>query len=119
MSLNVWAKSGWLKVHPPTKQQVAAIFGVVDRDLEDSRSNLSPDGQFNIAYNAALQLCAIALLAEGWKAEKIKAHYLTITALPASGNVIRNGSFGFSSSRRPTAAMFVINGPLLSAAPRP
>jgi hypothetical protein len=61
---------------------MAAIFGVVDRDLEDSRRNLSPDGQFNIAYNAALQLCAIVLLAEGWKAEKVKAHYLTIAALP-------------------------------------
>jgi hypothetical protein len=82
MSLTVWAKSGWLKAHPPTKPQVAAIFGVVDRDLEDSQRNLSPDGQFNIAYNAALQLCAIVLLAEGWKAEKIKSHYLTITALP-------------------------------------
>ncbi len=82
MSLSVWAKSGWLKAHPPTKLQLAAIFGVVDRDLEDSQRNLSPDGQFNIAYNAALQLCAIVLLAEGWKAEKIKAHYLTIAALP-------------------------------------
>ncbi|MBM3853801.1 MAG: hypothetical protein FJ399_11700 [Verrucomicrobia bacterium] len=82
MSLSVWAKSGWLKAHTPTQPQVAAIFGVVDRDLEDSQRNLSPDGQFNIAYNAALQLCAIVLLAEGWKAEKIKAHYLTIAALP-------------------------------------
>ena len=82
MSLDAWAKSGWLKAHPPTKPQLAAIFGVVDRDLVDSQRNLSPDGQFNIAYNAALQLCAIVLLAEGWKAEKIKAHYLTISALP-------------------------------------
>jgi len=82
MSLSDWAKSGWLKAHTPTKLQVAAIFGVVDRDLEDSRRNLSPDGQFNIAYNAALQLCAIVLLTEGWKPEKVKAHYLTISALP-------------------------------------
>jgi hypothetical protein len=54
----------------------------VDRDLEDSRRNLSPDGQFNIAYNAALQLCAIALLAEGWKPDKLNAHHPTISALP-------------------------------------
>ncbi len=82
MSLSVWAKSGWLKAHTPTEQQVAAIFGVVDRDLEDSGRNLSPDGRFNIAYNAALQLCAVALLAEGWRPDKLNAHYRTIAALP-------------------------------------
>lgn len=61
---------------------MAAVFGVVDRDLEDSKRNLSPDGQFNIAYNAALQLCTIVLLAEGWRPEKLNAHRRTIAALP-------------------------------------
>ena len=83
MSLNDWAKSGWLKPHKATRPQVAAVFGVVDRDLEDSKQSLSPDGQFNIAYNAALQLCAIVLLSEGWRPEKQNAHYRTIQALPA------------------------------------
>lgn len=82
MSLNVWAKAGWLKAHPPTKAQLAAIFSVVDRDLEDSKQGLSPDGRFNIAYNAALQLCAIVLLAEGWKPDKLNAHHRTISSLP-------------------------------------
>ena len=82
MSLNDWAKAGWLKPHAPTKQQVAAIFGVVDRDLEDSKQSLSSDGRFNIAYNAALQLCAIVLLAEGWKPDKLNAHHRTISSLP-------------------------------------
>lgn len=61
---------------------MAAIFSVVDRDLEDSRQSLSPDGRFNIAYNAALQLCAILLLVEGWKPDKLNAHHRTISALP-------------------------------------
>lgn len=82
MSLNVWAKAGWLKPHAPTKQQVAAIFGVIDRDLADSKQSLSPDGRFNIAYNAALQLCSIVLLAEGWKPDKLNAHHRTISSLP-------------------------------------
>jgi hypothetical protein len=82
MSLDVWAKSGWLKAQAPTRDQIAKIFGVVDRDLEDSKRNLSPDGQFNIAYNAALQLCAIVLLAKGWKPDKLNAHHRTISALP-------------------------------------
>jgi hypothetical protein len=50
MSLSDWAKSGWLKAQQPTRDQIAKIFGVVDRDIEDSKRNLSPDGQFNIAY---------------------------------------------------------------------
>jgi hypothetical protein len=82
MSLNDWAKNGWLKAHTPTRQQIAAIFSVVDRDLADSKQSLSPDGRFNIAYNAALQLCAIVLLAEGWKPDKLNAHYRTISSLP-------------------------------------
>ena len=82
MSLSDWAKSGWLKAQQPAQDQIAKIFGVVDRDLEDSKRNLSPDGQFNIAYNAALQLCAIVLLAEGWRPDKLNAHYRTIAALP-------------------------------------
>lgn len=82
MSLTDWAKAGWLKPHQPTRAQVAALFGVVDRDLDDSKQSLSPDGRFNIAYNAALQLCAILLLAEGWRPDKLNAHHRTIAALP-------------------------------------
>jgi len=82
MSLQDWAKAGWLKQHTPTRQQLTAIFGVVDRDLQDSKASISLDAQFNIAYNAALQLCAIVLLAEGWRPEKLNAHYRTISALP-------------------------------------
>lgn len=82
MSLDDWAKAGWLKAQAPTRDQIAKIFGVVERDLEDATRNLSPDGQFNIAYNAALQLCAIVLLAEGWKPDKLNAHHRTLTALP-------------------------------------
>ena len=82
MSLDVWAKSGWLKAQATTKPQVAAIFSVVERDLADSKQGLSADGRFNIAYNAALQLCAIVLLAEGWKPDKLNAHHRTISAMP-------------------------------------
>jgi hypothetical protein len=82
MSLSDWAKAGWLKPHSPSRDQIARIFSVVDRDLEDSKATLSPDGRFNIAYNAALQLCAIVLLAEGWKPDKLNAHHRTIAALP-------------------------------------
>jgi len=82
MSLSDWAKSGWLKPQKPAREQIARIFSVVDRDLSDSKQSISADSQFNIAYNAALQLCAIVLLAEGWRPDKLNAHYRTITSLP-------------------------------------
>ena len=82
MNLSDWARAGLLRRDAPTRERIARVFGVVDRDLADAARDLSPDGRFNLAYNAALQLCAIVLLAEGWKAEKAKAHYLTIAALP-------------------------------------
>jgi hypothetical protein len=82
MSLSDWAKAGWLKPHRTSRQQVADLFGIVDRDLEDAARGLSPDWQFGIAYNAVLKLCTILLHAEGWRAEKNLAHYRTLQALP-------------------------------------
>ena len=100
MSLNDWVKAGWLKAQTPTRDQIAKILGVVDRDLEDSKRNLSPDGQFNIAYNAALQLCAILLLAEGWKADKLRAHQWTIAALPLILGKDRQGDANYLDACR-------------------
>jgi hypothetical protein len=100
MSLNDWAKAGWLKPQAATREQVAKIFGVVDRDLEDSRAALSPDGRFNIAYNAALQLCAVVLLAEGWKPDKLNAHHRTISALPLILGAERQGDADYLDACR-------------------
>jgi hypothetical protein len=55
---------------------------LVDRDLDDTTRDLSADWQFNIAYNAALQLCSILLNAEGWRPERNLAHYRTLQSLP-------------------------------------
>jgi hypothetical protein len=82
MSLQDWAKAGWIRPHRTTRDQVAAQFALVDRDLEDTTRDLSADWQFNIAYNAALQLCSILLSAEGWRPERNLAHYRTLQSLP-------------------------------------
>jgi len=81
MSLRDWADAGWLREHQTSRQQIADLFGVVDRDLEDAGRGLSPDWQFGIAYNAVLKLCTILLYAEGWRPEKALAHYRTLQAL--------------------------------------
>lgn len=82
MSLSDWHKAGWLRPHQTSKRQIADLFAIVDRDLEDSARGLSPDWQFGIAYNAVLKLCTVLVYAEGWRPEKNLAHYRTLQALP-------------------------------------
>lgn len=82
MRLQQWKANGWLQAHQTTSAQIADLLAIVDRDLEDSMRDLSPDWQFGIAYNAALKLCTILLYASGYRPEKNLAHYRTIAALP-------------------------------------
>src|SRR6516164_4175722 len=82
MSLSDWGKAGWLKPHKTSARQVADLFGVVGRDMQDAKRDLSADWKFGIAYNAALKLCTILLYAEGWRPEKHLAHFRTLAALP-------------------------------------
>lgn len=83
MSLADWAKNGWLRAHKPTKEEVANLLEIVERDLRDtSATGLSDDWKFGIAYNAALKLCTILLHSSGYRPEKILAHYRTLQSLP-------------------------------------
>ena len=55
---------------------------IADRDLRACRTpELVPDWQFNIAYNAALQLATAALAAAGYQAERANHHYRVIESL--------------------------------------
>jgi len=82
MSLQQWASNGWLRAHATTARQISDLLDIADRDLEDSRRDLSADWQFGIAYNAALKLCTVLLYASGYRPEKNLAHYRTLQALP-------------------------------------
>jgi uncharacterized protein (UPF0332 family) len=82
MHLQQWHSNGWLRSHQTTTAQIADLFAIVERDLTDSHRDLSPDWQFDIAYNAALKLCTILLYASGYRPEKNLAHYRTLAALP-------------------------------------
>ena len=83
MSLKDWSNNGWLRSYRTSPSQIAELFAIADRDLEDARTDrLSTDWQFGIAYNAALKLCTILLYAEGYRPEKNLAHYRTLQALP-------------------------------------
>ncbi len=83
MSLQQWHKNGWLRPYETSRQQIADLFDIVERDLADaSTARLSSDWQFGIAYNAALKLCTILLYAEGYRPERSLAHYRTLQTLP-------------------------------------
>ena len=101
MSLENWSRNGWLRPHRTTLAQVAELFAIVDRDLEDARTErLSADWQFGIAYNAALKLCTILLYAEGYRTEKNLAHYRTLQALPLILGADRQGDADYLAACR-------------------
>jgi len=82
MSLNDWHKAGWLTKHPTSKQEIADLLAVADRDVTDCQvTGLSPDWQLNIAYNAALQVATAALAAAGYRAGREAHHYRVIQSL--------------------------------------
>lgn len=82
MSLQDWLKFGWLKEHKTSRREIADLFAVADRDLKACQTpDLVPDWQFNIAYNAALQLASAALAAAGYDAERGNHHYRVIQSL--------------------------------------
>ncbi len=56
MTLADWLADRWIVAHEPTVGEIADLFAVVDRDLEDAAiTRLSADWRFSIAYNAALR----------------------------------------------------------------
>lgn len=82
MSLQDWLKFGWLKEHQSSRDEIAELLAVADRDLEACQTaGLVNDWKFNIAYNGALQLATAALAAAGFQAERSNHHFRVIHSL--------------------------------------
>jgi len=76
VTLEDWRNSGWLVQHEPDAEEIAGFMALADRDIHDAQSReLSEDWQFNIAYNAALQLAIAALAASGYRVDRGGAHH--------------------------------------------
>jgi len=76
MSLEEWLRSGYLTEHQATVAEIQKLLGLVDRELSDAAvAGLSDDGRFMHAYDAAFQLCTIALHVSGYKVGKGKGHH--------------------------------------------
>jgi hypothetical protein len=80
--LNDWLNSDWLTEHQVSRQEIADLVTVIDRDLKDCHSSgLSPDWQMAIAYNAALQVAIAGLAAEGYRVARESHHFRAIQSL--------------------------------------
>jgi hypothetical protein len=83
MSLEKWAEYGWLKAEPTSREEIAALLGIVDRDLNDARVEaVSGDRRFEAAFSAARTAANVALRACGYRtAAQLGHHQKTIESL--------------------------------------
>jgi len=82
VSLKAWQANGWLTEHVTSRQEIADLLVVADRDLANaSVAQLSADWRLAIAYNAALQSATAALAAAGYRAARESHHYRVIHSL--------------------------------------
>jgi hypothetical protein len=101
MSLERWAANGWLRRHAPTREEIAGLLSIVERDLRDAAAKgVSADWRFGIAYNAALKLCTILLHASGYRAERNLQHYRTLQSLPLILGERRKADAGYLETCR-------------------
>lgn len=83
MSLLDWLDEEKISPHTTNPQEVQNLFKVIDRDIADAEiTAISADRRFATAYNAALQLATVALLASGYRVTAGKGHhYVTLSSL--------------------------------------
>lgn len=82
MSLQDWLRNAWLTEHETSREEIADLLSVIDRDLHDCQaSGLSADWRLSIAYNAALQVAVAGLAAEGYRTTRESHHHRAIHSL--------------------------------------
>ena len=82
MSLKNWLQNSWLVQHTTSREEIANLLAISDRDLAACQvKQLPSDWRFAIAYNAALQAATAALAAAGYRASRDNHHYRVIQAL--------------------------------------
>jgi hypothetical protein len=83
MSLEKWAEYGWLKAEPTSREEIGALLGIVDRDLNDARVEaVSGDRRFEAAFSAARTAANVALRACGYRtATQLGHHQKTVESL--------------------------------------
>jgi len=103
MTWNELEQQKRVTVEPTTKSEIDDLRALARRNLQDAAlPQLSSDGRFSMAYNAARTLVTISLRAAGYRIKQTGgAHYNTFLALPvAMGATYDNLSAYFDSCRQ-------------------
>jgi len=83
MTLKGLLAKGQLRRHETSAKETAEFLKMTDRDIADAQATqISADGRFTRAYNAALGLATIALHAAGYRASGAGHHWVTFHVLP-------------------------------------
>lgn len=82
MSWTVWLREGRIEPHKPVREEIEAHRQAAERSLADAAlRGLSPEGRFQLAYTAALDLATLVVLASGYRIKsRIGHHQLTFEA---------------------------------------
>jgi len=104
MTLRDWLSSGEIEERPATREEIARLAALAERDLSDAQvEGVSLDRRFAAAYEAALSLAAVALRAAGYRIRGSSPghHWLTFAALPeVMGDQVRGRADYYQSCRR-------------------
>jgi hypothetical protein len=89
MSLENWVRNSWLERRDSDAKEIGRLFALADGRLEDYKKAvagmLSPDSQFNLAYDAIRASATAALRAAGYRVVRGgNEHHRTIEALEFS-----------------------------------
>ncbi len=75
-------RDGRIRPHRTNRQEIAALFQVVKRDLADAAiAALSADRRFATAYNAVLQAATAMMYSEGYRAHSVGHHAVVFAFL--------------------------------------
>ncbi len=78
MALENWLQAGKLIKNATSREELDAIFGVIDRNFEDaSLEGLSADQKYILSYQAAFEAGTALIHCHGYKPIKAGHHYIT------------------------------------------
>jgi len=100
MTLENWLKNNWLKREPSSIEEISGLLDLGDQYLKDSSvESISLDAKLQLAFNASLVFCSIALRASGYRVPSIPGHHektinsLRFTINPKAKLIDRLNSF--------------------------
>ena len=113
MTLENLLKTGQLKEHKPTREEIRTLLEAVQRNLSDAQvTAISLETRFDAAYKAIMQLSMVALMANGFRTGKdTPGHHMTvIQSLPKSIGLSRERMVVLDALRRKRNASDYMGG---------